>query len=449
VTASNPIPRDAFATAVESLDRDALATLVGETYAATADAVTVDPPRVTVSTGDRRTEIRAVAAADESIPDESVDAVAVAGDSPLDGDDFDDAVEVVTPVDLRERLLYAAPPAQANAIGERVLGVPVRSAEYDDVVAVGSTGDGVTADRATDDEAADGTAVDGEADGVVAGDTTDETATTGGETTGGTAIGATTTAGAAAGDATDRAGPGPGSRSQPQDDGGEPADATAERTYPRTLLAAVAVAALLAAGVGGVAVGATVGPDGLGGIAGVEGDDGSGTDSTDGDGTAAADGDAANPAESVDGEPTAGPTDEAARNTAPAPTCERSALQVVQIQMNAIRYDDDATNDGVRTLRAFASPENREAVGSVSDYAALFETARYAPMRTYDTAEYSVLEVDGSTAKIEVVTRENGGVTGRYEFRLELISGGSQGTDDALGDVDGCWMTDAVSSSTE
>ena len=103
----------------------------------------------------------------------------------------------------------------------------------------------------------------------------------------------------------------------------------------------------------------------------------------------------------------------------------------------------------MRTLRAFASPKNREAVGSVSDYAALFETARYAPMRTYDTAEYSVPEVDGGTAEIEVVTRENGGVTGRYEFRLELISGGSQGTDDALGDVDGCWMTDAVAASTE
>ncbi|VTT87187.1 hypothetical protein DM2_3225 [Halorubrum sp. DM2] len=445
MTASNPIPPDAFATAVESLDRDAFATLVGETYAATADAVTVDPSHVTVSSGDRRAEIRVVAAGDEPVSDDSVDTVAVASDSLLDGEAFDDAVEVVTPADLRERLLYAASPAASNEISERILGVPVRSAEYDDVATAGSMGDGAT----TDDEVT----TDGEA-------TTDDGGTAGSETEDG---------------ATHRDDFGPEPRSPSRAGSGGPVDAgperpteevepsseragatesetagaSSDRAYPRSLLAAVAVVALLAAGLGGVGVGATVGPDGLGGIAGVEGDDGGGTDSVDGDGTAAAGGDAANSVESVDGEPTDGPTDEAARNTAPAPTCERSALQVVQIQMNALRYNDDATNDGVRTLRAFASPENREVVGSVSEFAALFERERYAPMLTYDTAEYSVPEIDGGTAEIEVVTRENGRVTGRYEFRLELISGGSQGTDDALGDVDGCWMTDAVAASTE
>lgn len=465
MTASNPIPPDEFATAVESLDRDALATLVGETYAVTADGATVDPPRVTVSDGDRRTEIRVVAAADwanlnEPITAESVDAVAVAGGSgeSLDGDPFGDGVEVVTPEDLRERLLYAAPAADANALAERVLGVPVRSAEYDGVAAAGSTGDRTTAGgskaaESTDDEAAEGTTGDDEVDGAAADGVTDEAATVGGAETGGAVADDATTAGATAADATDRDGPGPRPRSSSRADAAEPADGTAERTYPRTLLVAVAVVALLAAGVGGVLVGSAVGSDGLEGFAGVGGEEStesSPTDSgpvgsDDGDGT----GDAGGSAESVDGEPTDGPTDEVARNTAPVPTCERSALQVVQIQMNALRYNDEATNDGVRTLRAFASPENREAVGSVSDYAALFETERYGPMLTYDTAAYSVPEVDGGTAEVEVVTREDGNVTGRYEFRLELIDGGSQGTDDALGDVDGCWMTDSVAASTE
>jgi len=467
VTANNPIPPDAFATAVESLDRDALATLVGETYAATADSVTVDPPRVTVSDGDRRTEIRVVAAADGSAPDESapaesVDAVAVAGGSreSLAGKPFGDGVDVVTPADLRERLLYAAPPADANALAERVLGVPVRSAEYDDVAAAGSTGDGATddgeADGATDDGEADGATDDEGIDGASADDATDETVMTGGATTAGTAAG-----GVAAGDATDRDGSGPRPRSRSRADAGKPTDGADERTYPRTLLAAVAVVALLAAGVGGALVGTAVGLDGLGGIAGVGGEEptepspagsdavGSDDASDGGDGTGGTDGDADGSAASVDGEPTDGPTDEVVRNTAPVPTCERSALQVVQIQMNALRYNDEATNDGVRTLRAFASPENREIVGSVDEFAALFEGERYGPMLTYDTAEYSVPEVDGGTAEIEVVTRENGDVTGRYEFRLELIDGGSRGTDDALGDVDGCWMTDAVAASSE
>ncbi|ELZ59160.1 MULTISPECIES: hypothetical protein [Halorubrum] len=458
MTASNPIPLDEFATAVESLDRDALATLVGETYAATADGATVDPPRVTVSDGDRRTEILVVEAAAEPLPDGSVDAVAVAGGSreSLDGEPLGDGVEVVTPADLRERLLYAVPPTDANALAERVLGVPVRSTEYDDVAAAGSTADG-----STGDEAADGTTADGVASGTTADDPTDERVTTAGGATDEATVGGATAGGAAAGDAAGRDAPGPRPRSPSRTDAGGSADAATERTYPRTLLAAVAVVALLAAGVGGALVGTAVGPDGLGGIAGVGGEEstepsptgsdavGSDDASDGGGGTGDADGDAGGSVGSVDGEPTDGPTDEAARNTAPVPTCERSALQVVQIQLNALRYDDNATNDGVRTLRAFASPENRAAVGSVDDYAALFETERYAPMRTYDTAAYSVPAVDGGTAEVEVVTREDGDVTGRYEFRLVLIDGGSQGTDDALGDVDGCWMTDSVAASTE
>ena len=55
--------------------------------------------------------------------------------------------------------------------------------------------------------------------------------------------------------------------------------------------------------------------------------------------------------------------------------------------------------------------------------------------------------LDGD-ASVEVVTRENGGVTGRYEFRLVRVGGGSGDTDSSLGNVDDCWMTDAVAAST-
>jgi hypothetical protein len=65
-------------------------------------------------------------------------------------------------------------------------------------------------------------------------------------------------------------------------------------------------------------------------------------------------------------------------------------------------------------------------------------------MLTYDTAQYSVPVIDDDTAEVEVVTRENGNVTGRYVFRLELVTGGSAGGDVILGDVDDCWMTDSV-----
>jgi hypothetical protein len=85
----------------------------------------------------------------------------------------------------------------------------------------------------------------------------------------------------------------------------------------------------------------------------------------------------------------------------------------------------------------------------VEQFISLFETPSYAPMLTYDTAQYSVPRVDNETAEIEVVTRENGSVTGRYEFRLVRVGGGTGESDSSLGDVDDCWMTDAVAASSE
>ncbi|MDV7350226.1 hypothetical protein R3751_10630 [Halorubrum distributum] len=451
MTASSPIPLDAFATALESFDSDAFAALVGETYAATADGVEVDPPRVTVSEGGRRTELLAVAAADRGVPDDAVDAVdavVVASDSLDDlGPDLD--AEVVTPADLRERLLYAVPPAEANAIADRLLGVPVRSEAYDGAAASDTDAADDDGAAASDTDAADddGVTDDGAATGAVA------SGVTGGDTA---SLPTDRTTDDSSGD----------SRAHDRSNAAVPSgEATAaesattgapnERRSPRTVLAAVAVAALLVAAAGAGFAAGTAGITELGGVAGV-GDDGTtdpsatGSDATgstngsDGGTEGSGDDDAGNTVSVADGDPTG----EAERNTALSPTCERSALQVVQIQMNALRYNDNATNDGIRTLRAFASPRNKELVGSTGEYVELFETEQYGPMLTYDTAQYSVPEISDGTAEVEVVTRENGSVTGRYEFRLVRVGGGSGDTDSALGDVDDCWMTDAVAAST-
>jgi hypothetical protein len=464
VSANHPIPLDAFATAVESLDSDGLAALVGETYAATADDVAVDAPRVTVTEGGRRTDLFVVSHTEQSVPDASVDAVVVASDSPLDDGAAESGAEVLTPADLRQRLLYAVSPAEANAIAERLLGVPVRSAAYD--ATDGDTGsvDGDTgsvdgddvdaADGGGDTPGADDDAVDG--DGATPAVPPESDFSRGARSTGRDAADPVT-------DSPPRDRPdGSADVGRPSDGGptGESADAQSDRPRRRTVVAAVVVVALLAAAAGAGFVAGAAGVGGPGGVAGV-GENGTSdpspggpnatgpnaTGPTDGtDGGAATAGDGGVNSVAVAG---ADPTGEADRNTALRPTCDRSALQVVQIQLNALRYNDNATNDGVRTLRAFASPANTGAVGSVDEYAALFETARYAPMLTYDTAQYSVPEITDGTAEIEVVTRENGSVTGRYEFRLVRVSGGSGDTDTSLGDVDDCWMTDAVTASTE
>ncbi|MGM0448752.1 MAG: hypothetical protein ACQERM_10955 [Methanobacteriota archaeon] len=441
MTASSPIPLDAFLTELESLDSDAFATLVGETYAATAEGVDVDPPRVTVRQGDRRTDLLVVSAATEGFPADSVDAVAVASDALLDGLDSGLDAEVVTPADLRERLLYAVPPAEANAIADRILGVPVRSAAYEG--AAGSAADGGD-DGERDETDADAPADRDEtdADAPADRDETDEVPVTS----------ADSRPRSRPTDSTDASRPNDGTTTTESADPGAPGD----RRSPRTALAAVAVAALLVAAAGaGFAAGSAGlgGPDALAGGGdgptdqpATDADEGGSTNGSDGgsDGSTGG-GDPGDTVAVADGDPTG----EAARNTALSPTCERSALQVVQIQMNALRYNDAETNDGIRTLRAFASPENREIVGSTGQYVELFETERYAPMLTYDTARYSVPESADGAAEVEVVTRENGSVTGRYEFRLVRVGGGTGATDTSLGDVDDCWMTDAVGAPTE
>ena len=449
MTGTTPIPPDAFASALESLDTDALATLVADAYAATADAADADPPRVTVRNGDQRTELLVASAADGRVPDGPADAVVVATDSLLDDDAPEADATVVSPADLRQRLLYAVPPAAANEIADRILGVPVRSASYDAVApetgAADDSGDGSVA---TDDEATADVpnADDANADDANVDDANGDDASGDGDA--GDLVGASIAAGASRAD--DR----PSDPAPEAPRSGEPGDdstaaAASDRPSRRTVVAAIAVVALLVAAAGaGFAAGAA-GIGGPGGIAGV-GDDGA-TDADadgptdDGGDASGTDSDGGNTVSVADGDPTG----EAARNTALSPTCERSALQVVQIQMNALRYNDNATNDGIRTLRAFASPENRQVVGPVGEYVELFETARYGPMLTYDTAEYSVPEIADGTAAVEVVTRENGTVTGRYEFRLVRVGGGSATTDSSLGSVDDCWMTDAVAASAE
>ncbi|MDB2259380.1 hypothetical protein PM035_00600 [Halorubrum ezzemoulense] len=460
MTGTTPIPPDAFATALRSLDTDALATLVADAYAATADAADADPPRVTVRNGDQRTELLVASAADGRVPDGPADAVVVASDSLLDEGTLDDST-VVSPADLRRRLLYAVPPAAADEIADRILGVPVRSASYDAVApepgAATDSGDG---SLATDDEATDDVRTVDSASGDDASGDGDASDLAGGAT----AAGASGPVGRSDADRTDRnvadspgasraddrpsdSDPDPPQSGEPGD--GSTADAASDRPSRRTVVAAIAVVALLVAAAG---AGFAAGAAGIGGPGGIAGDDGAidspsdaGGSTDDGGDASGTDSDGGNTVSAADGDPTG----EAARNTALSPTCERSALQVVQIQMNALRYNDNATNDGIRTLRAFASPENRQVVGPVGEYVELFETARYGPMLTYDTAEYSVPETADGTAAVEVVTREDGTVTGRYEFRLVRVGGGSATTNSSLGSVDDCWMTDAVTASGE
>jgi hypothetical protein len=123
------------------------------------------------------------------------------------------------------------------------------------------------------------------------------------------------------------------------------------------------------------------------------------------------------------------------RNVAPEPTCTRSPLLVVQIQMNALKHNDNATNDGIRTVRRFASPRNRRVVGSFERLVSTVRSPTFAPMLTYESVRYAPGTVDERSALVNVTTYADGNATGRYAFFLSKQAGST---------YDGCWMTDGV-----
>lgn len=415
VTDRTPIPPDAFATAIDRLDRDALAAFVGRLEAA-ADGgaeVAVDPPVVSVSDGEGGKRI--LVAPDS--PDTDTDGagrpdsivVGPGGSPPTEHDG-----PVRTTEDLRQQLLYAASPAAAASIAEEWLDVPVRSASYaPDPTPAGTSGKDADADTP------------GGSDPGLSDEPTDTES------------------------AEPTAGPASGREPSSTPDNEVESDAPSTRDGAGLVLIGVGMMILLAV-VGGVVYAADVSPDGDAGAFAAPAPTGSG-------GLSDADTDrrSRDPIEESGAvaTPTPAPGDghgsgvlssvngtEAGRNVRPVPTCERSLLHVVQIQMNALKYNNNTTNDGIRTVRRFASPRNRQTIQTFEEFAAVIKSPTYQPMLSHDSAEFTPIQSSDDYAQVKVVTREEGNVTGKYYFRVRKVEGG---------EYDGCWMTDAVVSVPE
>jgi hypothetical protein len=108
--------------------------------------------------------------------------------------------------------------------------------------------------------------------------------------------------------------------------------------------------------------------------------------------------------------------------------------------MNALKYNNDTTNDGIRTVRRFASPQNRQTIRSFDEFARIIKSPTYSPMLSYDSAQFTPIQSSDDYAQVQVLTREDGNVTGKYYFRLRKAESGG---------YDGCWTTDAVVSVPE
>ncbi|WP_066415526.1 hypothetical protein [Halorubrum aethiopicum] len=521
MTGPAPIPPDEFETALDALDSDDLVAFVADLWAATADEVAVDSPRVTVRDGDARTDLVVVRAASETERGgfDAVDANAADANANADGDavavvlgeEDPDAVddpdpevldvETVTAGDLRRRLLYALPAADADSVSERFLGTAARSESYprdlpteaETEPSTGREEPAAETEKPSTERESPAAETGGAATATRPPTATESTETPPTGETGSPALGS--------GSSPSRSGSRPGvpaGRTIPDDAAGGSNDGTNasagdgfaaegsdgrltasrgdDRDASRNRVAVAVVVVVLLAAVGGAAslagpsltdgVGDRLDPgddstaSGEGPVDGSEEPDASGDSSAsasseNGPGGSADMGDSGaytgviDPGGSIelaggDGNETDRNGTAAARATALEPTCERAPLHVVQIQMNALRYNDPATNDGIRTTRRFASPQNRRAVSTFPQFVDLFEGPNYAPMLNHDAALYAPLGIDGDRATVRVVTYENGSATGHYEFRMRKVDASDASLTGYGGGYGGCWMTDAV-----
>ena len=431
MTDRTPIPLAEFADAVDQLDRGARTRFVARLEAAADDvAVAVDPPTVTVGEGDARRTIvvsggDAAEAIEAAATDTDIDTVVVGTESTEAGSDRD--LSVRTPADLRRQLLYALPPDAAESVAEEYLGVPARAARY-------------VADPVPDEFDTPG---DTEVEAAPEPPATDSES-------GSTPTGGTRAAGTLA-----EAEPSDRSTISTGSDPSEPPSDTEPAGRPTAQIAVVGVlVAVLLAVTGGVVYAAAVSPTGDAGAFASAGHNTAAAPAVDDDGLSEATTqnqsrgpvDHGGPVETattptpeagvtVGGGPQRGITDAANRNVRPAPTCDRSSLLVVQIQLNALKYNNNTTNDGIRTVRRFSSPRNRQAIETFDEFVRTIQSPTYSPLLSYESVEYTPIQVSNDYAQVQVVTREGDTVTGQYFFRLRQVDGGQ---------YDGCWMTDAV-----
>lgn len=118
------------------------------------------------------------------------------------------------------------------------------------------------------------------------------------------------------------------------------------------------------------------------------------------------------------------------------PNCKRPPGLVVHIQVNALRNNDPATDEGINTTWQFAAPSNREAIGSYADFVEIV-TDQYRPLLNASTVTYEALERRGGRASQRVVVSDGNG-TAAYTWYLELQ------TIQTTEPYGGCWMTTGV-----
>ena len=110
--------------------------------------------------------------------------------------------------------------------------------------------------------------------------------------------------------------------------------------------------------------------------------------------------------------------------------------QVVQFQLDALRQNDNPTQDAgiARTFR-FASPANKLVTGPLEHFTEIVRSPAYSPLLNCASAKVVRSEVGDDQAK--VLAQITSGI-GRQIYYLFLLSKQKEG------EYRDCWMTDGV-----
>ncbi|HEX8298364.1 MAG TPA: DUF4864 domain-containing protein [Rubricoccaceae bacterium] len=120
---------------------------------------------------------------------------------------------------------------------------------------------------------------------------------------------------------------------------------------------------------------------------------------------------------------------------APEPSPDLSPAEVVRIQVDALRRNDDPTpGAGIATAFRFASPSNRRVTGPLPRFDRMIREG-YADLLGFARAEYGEPRIAGDRAVVPVTLVQRDGRRVTFGFAL------SRQTD---GRCTGCWLTDAV-----
>jgi hypothetical protein len=111
-----------------------------------------------------------------------------------------------------------------------------------------------------------------------------------------------------------------------------------------------------------------------------------------------------------------------------------TAEEVVEIQLKALRYNDESDR-GIEITFRFASPSNRLETGPIERFVTMLKAPLYSPMLNHTSARFDPLQTDGKRAmqRVTLVSKDQLKIV--YVFIL------SRQTVDPYVN---CWMTDAV-----